>query len=398
MSFQRSIIYIDHEGGWGGSSRSLYYLLANLDRERYMPHVLLGREGPAADRLVNMDISFEIVNGLPSLTARSARNMKNWIAATPKFLKIYRIAQYLVQCHGNLLHFNYDGLIPLAFVISRIGDRRPKILHVRVMNPVNRVTKVYAQLAAQLFDHIIFISENELMQFVQCGFDVSRTSHSILANPVDAALFSIPRSKLASPDPFRISFFGSLDNYRAADRLVEVARILKRRRRNVVFDIYGRNPPYKKFFLFDRKANVTLRSQMLAAGVDDVMIVRGHTSAPEQEMATSHLIIRPSRGNDPWGRDVIESMCVGCPILATGSYEGYIKHGETGVLLDPWSPAAAADWIERLIENPDLLERFGRAARMRAKMLFDPSIYAQKIEAIYDCLLNRSTFDICSYS
>ena len=83
-------------------------------------------------------------------------------------------------------------------------------------------------------------------------------------------------------------------------------------------------------------------------------------------------------------------MAVGVPILASGTYQGFVKHGETGVLIDPWSPEAVADWIARLASDRALCRSLGAAARQRARMLFDPVRYAARIGEIYDQVLKAA--------
>jgi len=45
------VLYLDKEGGFGGSSRSLYFLIKNLDRRRVEAQVVLRERGPALERL-----------------------------------------------------------------------------------------------------------------------------------------------------------------------------------------------------------------------------------------------------------------------------------------------------------------------------------------------------------
>ena len=295
----------------------------------------------------------------------------------------------IISTPADLIHVNYDGMIPLSVILNKLGDRRPRILHVRVMNPVNAITRAYVKLAAGTFKHVIFISENERDRFLDAGFNADATPHTVLPNTVDPALFDMTVHR-EEQGAFRAVFFGTLDNLRAPDRLIEVAKILKSRNIAVQIDIFGRSPPYRKWLIFERRNDETLTKQIEQAGVSDIIRLRGYTSNPEREMAASDLVIRPSRSDDPWGRDVIESMAIGVPILASGTYQGFIRHGETGILVDPWTAEVAADWIARLANDRELGRRFGVAARQRARVLFDPARYAARIEEIYDEVLRTA--------
>jgi len=68
---------------------------------------------------------------------------------------------------------------------------------------------------------------------------------------------------------------------------------------------------------------------------------------------------------------LMEAMALGIPCVATRvmGVPELIEHGEEGLLVSPGNPAALAEAIERLIENPQLSSQFRVAAR--AKVLRD---------------------------
>ena len=66
---RKNILFIDIEAGFGGSSRSLYYLIRNLNHD-YRPIVILGKNGPMVDMYSKMSIPIYIFNPIPRTTAR----------------------------------------------------------------------------------------------------------------------------------------------------------------------------------------------------------------------------------------------------------------------------------------------------------------------------------------
>ena len=50
------VLYIDIEGGWGGSSRSLLYFVGHLDPNKVKPIVWHRREGPVSERLQDLGV------------------------------------------------------------------------------------------------------------------------------------------------------------------------------------------------------------------------------------------------------------------------------------------------------------------------------------------------------
>jgi phosphatidylinositol alpha-1,6-mannosyltransferase len=69
----------------------------------------------------------------------------------------------------------------------------------------------------------------------------------------------------------------------------------------------------------------------------------------------------------------VEAAACGVPVVGGpgGGADESIEHGVTGFRVDPERPDALADALVRLLSDPDLARRFGRAGRERAIALFD---------------------------
>ena len=382
------VLYLDHDGGFGGAGRSLRFLVSSIDRTRFVPTIWCRKPGPLEEYLKSEGLEFAIDTNIFNFTPRSASNPKNWIVSAPAIARLWSVARRIAKHDHDLLHLNLEGFVPISLLLDRLGDTRPRVLHVRTMNFVNNITRYYVRHVSHAFQHVFFISENELDRFVRSGFDRC-VPHTVLPNPMHTKAFDVTHDRPAT-GPFRISYFGSLDEQRAPDRLIPVARLLREQKVNVRIDIFGRNPSYRKWLLWTRQNDLLLQQMIDEAGVSEIVRLCGHTEQPDREMASSDLIIRPSRLSDPWGRDVIKSMSVGTPILASGDYQGFIKHGETGVLVEPWSAEVVADWVMRLANDQGLRRRLGSAAGQRARDLFDPARYAARIEKVYNDILLQS--------
>ena len=62
---------------------------------------------------------------------------------------------------------------------------------------------------------------------------------------------------------------------------------------------------------------------------------------------------------------VIEAMANGLAVIATpvGAVPDILRHGETGLLVPPGDPAALTAALRRLLTDPQLRLRLGRAAQ-----------------------------------
>lgn len=61
----------------------------------------------------------------------------------------------------------------------------------------------------------------------------------------------------------------------------------------------------------------------------------------------------------------------------------YLHDGQTGLLVPPGDAAGLAAAILRLLDDPDLRERMGRAGRARMEQLFDARLWARSLHAVY---------------
>jgi sugar transferase (PEP-CTERM/EpsH1 system associated) len=88
---------------------------------------------------------------------------------------------------------------------------------------------------------------------------------------------------------------------------------------------------------------------------------------------------------------LLEAMAAGLPIVAThvGGNPEVVDVDRTGLLVPSGDPNALADAVIRVMTDPELAIRFGRAGRARAEQQFDVRGVAATYEALYLELLAR---------
>lgn len=101
-------------------------------------------------------------------------------------------------------------------------------------------------------------------------------------------------------------------------------------------------------------------------GIRDLVRIlpgRPHLSMPEVHAAADIFCLPTLMEGLPLA--VLEAMASGKPVVAsrTDGIPEVVRHGETGVLVDPARVAPLARALDLLLSNPRLRERLGRAAR-----------------------------------
>lgn len=94
--------------------------------------------------------------------------------------------------------------------------------------------------------------------------------------------------------------------------------------------------------------------------------------------------VSPSLWPEPFANVVHECMSKGKAMIGTsaGGYTDIIVDGENGLLVPPGDMMALAQALRRLIDDPALRERLGRAAKERASM-YTAELMVPRFEALY---------------
>lgn len=95
---------------------------------------------------------------------------------------------------------------------------------------------------------------------------------------------------------------------------------------------------------------------------------------------TSDIFALPSHA-ETFGIAAVEASAAGLPVVASavGGLTDIVVHEETGYTIRPGDREALATRLRLLIDEPELRQRLGAAARRRAAEHFDSSVNAERI-------------------
>ena len=354
-------LHIDIEGGHGGSSRSLYELVSRLDRRVLEPHIVLRQSGPALRWYEELDIATTVVPEIASFVPRSRASLRNLIATAPRFRRILSAADSIGNLIGDqrigLLHYNYEGLFVLARILRR-RFRLPAIAHSRAMIGSNVLGRILAAQLSKSIDKLFCISPNEMSQW-QLLSKIDAVQPEIMWNIARKA-----NTRASFPPIPEVVYFGSLDYTKGTDRLVDVAEQLEAiGAPPIKIVIYGAARNHSSYLEL-------LQRRISELGLPDRIALGGYCQDPMAKMASALALIRPSRDDDPWGRDVIEAAAAGLPTIATGTYDGVIKPDVSGWLIAPFDARRIALHLKQLVDDISLHNKMSHAARAIADEVF----------------------------
>tara|TARA_A100001037_G_scaffold278164_1_gene278867 strand:- start:6869 stop:8140 length:1272 start_codon:yes stop_codon:yes gene_type:complete len=389
------VLYLDVEGGWGGSSRSLYYLVEALDRSVFEPIVLLRKAGPVEERYRAIGVDCRVMPEIPSFRPGDRKNAIAFMLYAWKLRKLRsllgRLAPMVAERDIRLLHINHESLALTGAFIARRFDL-PWIGHVRTLLTPGWFARRVHRLMARTASHVIFITEPNRAHFRMLSgnrFAAERTSvvHNIIPIPDEAAQ---PLPELSDPPGrFRVLSLTNFSPSRGVDRIVDVAEALQRRG-ETRFAFYMCGQPALTSALTGRAAPYyeSIVSRADRSGLTDMVYFPGHVREPERALAACDALIKLTRQANPWGRDIIEALAAGVPVLTLGSFEDFVANGVNGFIDETFDAERMADHLVALADSPEMRGSMQDANRQKARMLFDGEARARDVAEIYRSVLS----------
>ncbi|MGD9537692.1 MAG: glycosyltransferase family 4 protein [Alphaproteobacteria bacterium] len=379
------VLCLDGEGGYGGASRSLYESIAHMDRGAVSPVVWCARQGPVVARYQALGVPCTVEPLMPRFSAlpRLSRNLYGLARAALAFRKARPFLARLAEAAGqaDVIHFNHEGLFLLARWLGRRSGT-PIVMHVRTNLVDTWVARWQSRLIGRVAGWLVFITENERDNFTRLGGDASRGR--VILNIVRPPAEGIaPHPGVPADGRFNVAALANFALVRGTDRLLDIAAELKRRGRTDIRLIVAGDMTLRGRLPAALKAGGTMEAAARARGLDGLMLFLGHVAEPERVLKAAHALIRPSRGDDPWGRDVLEALAAGLPVIATGRYDRFVESGATGILLERYDTGAAVDAIIGLADDRARAAALGAAGRARVLALCDGAPRAADLLAVW---------------
>ena len=301
----------------------------------------------------------------------------------------------LVRGRFDVVYVNSLALFPLAGMLatskSQYGFRL--IWQIREVLNEKLAGIVYSSIArsvARAADRVVGISSVEAKAFQPYG------SVDILHNSVSPTWERPANWPGFVPGPLRVAMAGAYRPSKGVGEFIRMAELVAARVSDAEFFLFSPHPiPLRYHNLFDWVGRLlSIFSEKLATSLNLVKNLSGAVIKNTVNLTFDHplsyddyrritVYVRSDNSGSPWGRDVIEAMWAGVPVVATGTIQEFVLDGETGFLVPPGNAEMLAERVACLLQDPALRCRMAEAAYQRAGMLFDPYQYGQCIREIF---------------
>ena len=371
----KTILHIIDTTGPGGAETVFIDLATKLPKERYRPVIVIRAKGWVFDELCRRGFTPILLD---------AKGSFNWryLLALRKIIKRERVD--LIQSHllGSNVYCALAGLLTSKPVITTFHGAVD-------VSETERFMAIKFALINKGAARIVAVSEN-LRDEIARRTPLNTNKTDVIYNGIDTVAFEREKS-----DALRHQFgwqeddiiIGSLGNIRPAkayDVLLRAAAILENQKYACRFVIAGQGESkgkpgrlYKE--LLELRDSLNLQEHVKFIGfVDD----------PADFLSKVDLFLLPS-SSEGFSISTIQAMASSLPVIATrsGGPEEILTHQENGWLVEKDDPAAIAEAISILSDDPERRALLSNNAKAKVDKSFGLAAMLGAYQTLYSALL-----------
>jgi glycosyltransferase involved in cell wall biosynthesis len=369
-------VFLDHVARLSGGEIALMRLLPHF--KAVNAHMILGEDGPLADRLVRAGVSVEVLPIAPS--ARDARRdtvtfgAASPLAALQTLAYVARLTRRLRALKPDVVHTNSLKSGVYGSIAAKAAGI-PLVWHVR-----DRIAEDYIPRAAV---HLVRALIRNLADAVVAN---STATLETLPPSVRGSLsWVIPGSVELSPfppptpsGPARFGMLGRIAPWKGQDLFLRAfaAAFREGEERAVLIGsaMFGEEG-------YERE----LHELAAGLGIAERVEFRGFREDVWAELARIDVLVHASVIPEPFGTVVLEGMAAGLAVIAAdeGGPASVISDGHTGRLFHARQLDSLCAAMRALSEDPQERGRLGEAGRS-ALAEYHPAAVAGRLEQIYE--------------
>lgn len=376
----------------GGCEQHVLALLARLDRQRYEPWLAYFEAEP--DDATPM---------APLFRAARVRTVDLHARRRMDPLAFARLARLIRSGGFNLVHAHSFRAELGAMVATRAMADRP-----RLVRSVHNLDDFYirpryrglARAASRSMDRLVAISD-AVEAFL-------RDDAGLADLPIDRIYYGLdvapyrpdvppPSRRPGATTPHHSNAEQPGRNPDARPTLGMLARLAPQKGHRVLFDalpaVLAAVPDLLVRIVGHEELSTVaeLRSHAAERGVAEHVRFEGFCADVPALLADLDVMVLPSLW-EGFGLVLLEAMAAGRPVVASavGPVPEVVTDGETGLLVPPGDSRALGRALVRVLRDPDLAARLGRAGRARVEAEFGLDTMVARIDALYQELLHPS--------
>jgi glycosyltransferase involved in cell wall biosynthesis len=225
----------------------------------------------------------------------------------------------------------------------------------------------------------VLAPSSDVMDRTIARYGMPQCPTAVIPNPMPAS-HPLDHAALSDAERRSILFVGRYEPVKGGDLILEAFTELLRRGVDSRLTFVG---PDTGFFLPDgRRQGIEEAIAMLPTPVRERIDYKGLVpKASIAELRLRHGVTAIASRYENLNYSMLEALAAGSAIVSTavGGPKETLRNGETGLLVAPESPVALADGLQRVVEDPFLAARLGKAAHEELRGRFNPGRVAGTI-------------------
>jgi glycosyltransferase involved in cell wall biosynthesis len=405
------VLFFDHTAELGGGEIALWNLLGHLNPAAVKPIVVLGADGPLAERL-RTDFETYILP-LPWSVGRRKKDSLGvaTLLQIPAMFEtlayVFRLRRFIRMHRIDVVHTNSLKAHVIGGIAGRLSGR-PVVWHLRdrieddyLPRSVVRMVRALSRLIPT---SIIAVSQATLSTVRSPGVrpqavrsklpEVHATRRDARAVVVhDGTAIRPLRAKETNVSaPFRIGLIGRISPWKGQHVFLRAAARVLERFPNARFVIVGAP-------LFGEDGyNDEIRQLPTELGIADSIEFAGFREDIGRVIDELDMVVHASTVGEPFGQVIIEGMAAAKPVVATngGGVPEIVNDGITGILVPMGDTQSLADAMCALLADPKRAREMGIQGRQRVIDHFTVTITATKVETVLGQIYSQAADGGCA--
>jgi L-malate glycosyltransferase len=368
------VLFYESRPEWGGAQKCELELMVGLEKHNMETLFITSTEGPMLERVQFLEkefIIFPIHSKIDSIRKDNVRSgffskISLGLLMLPHFIKLMK---FIKETKPDII---YTSQFRSQLFVGWLG----KILGKKVVWHIHgeeRLDNLLGQIALRTSDHRIVVSKI-LCENYQSRFPPLSSTFSAVPNGVEV----YERKIKTNSDVIHLVTVGALIEGKRQDLAIKACKELIDRGYSVHLHIVGEKPhwhsqQYKNDLLHIVKEN----------NFQSHITFHGWVENPHAILAKSDIFLLPS-DTEGLPLSIIEAMGVGLPSIATnvGGIPELIVNEETGLLIAKDSLEDLVASIVRLVENQELREQMGKAARSLYETTYTKKAFLEGVAGV----------------
>ena len=376
----QNILFIHQSAELYGSDKTLLYLVANLDKNKFFPIVILPNEGP-----LKVELEKENVKVIIAPVLKLYRKMftpSNLLKFVNDYFKGTKTIKAIKKEHK--IDFIYSNTLAVLLGFFYCFFHKTKhIWHVHeIIESPTIFTKAFRFFLNNSTNTVLIHNSIATSNFWKCKGKNQVIWNGIATFPEinSEEKETIRKTILNANIEIVFALVGRISRWKGQMLLLDTFHELIKTHQNIKLVYIGSAPPNQEHFLDALKEKISEYDML-----NNVEIIPFQENI-NQLWQSIDIAVVPSTEPEPFGLVAIEAMFAKKPIVAAnhGALMEIVVNNETGFLVEPNNKMALKEALEKLINNPELRATFGEKGLQRATENFSIENYVRKIEDILE--------------